>query len=409
MFRFIRSNFHIISFCSSAGFFTALGQTFLIAQFIPHVAREFAWTRTEISVIYSFATFFSSFWLSYLGKLLDRLSLVRFSLGTVAFLALGIFILGSAQGIVTVFLGFFLIRTFGQITLGMIATTTVSRIYGRLRGKVLALTGQGRSVGEGFFPIFVVNLIAWWGWRSGLTALGVFLMALMIPMSLILLPRFPKQPLYPENKKIDLNSRVEHTSWGWRYLWLEKKALFVMVINATIPFIFTGIFFQQAAIEAYKGWSSVLIGSAFISYSATKFISSFIWGALIDRYSARVMQLFQFVPLVASILVLIFFRSPLACFIYMGLLGSAMGLYALVRNSYWAEVYGLKILGEIKGMDSALLVLGTSIAPVFFSFLLDQGYQLTTIFYLMVLLSSLGAISYLFIFFAGKLSTYFKG
>ena len=59
----------------------------------------------------------------------------------------------------------------------------------------------------------------------------------------------------------------------------------------------------------------------------------------------------------------------------MGVLGFTVGIHTSIINAFWAEVYGVNYLGRIKGMDSTMIVLGTSIAPIFFSYVLDKGYN----------------------------------
>jgi hypothetical protein len=43
----------------------------------------------------------------------------------------------------------------------------------------------------------------------------------------------------------------------------------------------------------------------------------------------------------------------------------SLGGSATIRNAFYAEVYGPKNLGAIKGVDASVMVIATSLAPVF--------------------------------------------
>jgi MFS family permease len=162
----------------------------------------------------------------------------------------------------------------------------------------------------------------------------------------------------------------------WRELFFEeKKALIIMLGNMVLPFILTGIFIQQSDLAISRGWEIKDAAIAFIFFSFFQIIGNTIFGHLVDKFGA--FRLIQVTPI--SLFVGLFFLkmgSVLGVFyLAMGFLGFTVGIHTSIINAFWAEVYGTLYLGRIKGMDSTMIVLGTSLAPIFFSFVLDKGYS----------------------------------
>ena len=61
-----------------------------------------------------------------------------------------------------------------------------------------------------------------------------------------------------------------------------------------------------------------------------------------------------------------------------------------VGNALYAELYGTRHLGSIRGMVTTLIVFSTAIAPFVMGMCLDAGVSLSFILCCMVLVSGLG-------------------
>lgn len=373
--QLIRNNHYAIIFGFVTMFFVGLGQTFFIAQFNYHIIADLEISRTSLSFVYSLATFLASFNLSFIGSLLDRISLKKYLLMVVSLMTLGFIMLSNAYNSLTLFIAFYFIRGFGQVPLGMMATTTISRYYGQHRGKILMLISFGRSSSEGVLPLICVLLFSLYSWRESLIYFNLLLILFMIPIYFLFIPKLPKQEVYED--KNSLNQTAQ--DFSWKKAFELKWPIIVMIANAFVPFVMTALFFQQDTLAMLKGWEMSLMAKSFTMFSLIHIVGNFVWGPLIDRLSARRLQPFTLFPFLIGITLLYFFDSPFIVFIYMGLVGLSIGLGGMVRNTFWAEIYGTKVLGKIKGMDSNIIVIGTSIAPIFYSLLLDIGLSVEQI------------------------------
>jgi len=397
MLELIKKHWDICFFGFVITLSVGLGQTFFVAQFIPEIQKDLGLSRSQVSFVYSLATFIASFNLSYIGSLLDRISTLKYFFMVSTLLAIGLATLSLSQNLIFLFIGFYLLRGFGQVPLGLLINTTVTRYYGKNRGKLLTLVGLGRSCSEGILPIALISLIAIYGWRGSLGIFAIGFLVITVPLAIYFIPRFPTKAVYEENQLSQKKSK-QMSSWTWKEVFQKRWPIFIMLNNALIPFVLTGLFFQQGSIAEFKGWSMQQMAFSFSAFSIVHIMGSFIWGPLIDKYSAKNIQPFVLVPFLLGLIILLNIQISMGAYIYMGLVGLSIGISSMVRNTFWAEVYGVENLGQIKGKDSNILVIGTSIAPILYAWLLDQGMGVDQLLHLLIALTILGLFNYFIIY-----------
>ena len=214
-----------------------------------------------------------------------------------------------------------------------------------------------------------------------------------------MLLEIPTTPLYSENEKAYVKKEESEEVWNWMKVTRKKWPLFIMLTNALIPFILTGLFFQQDAIATYKNWDLAIMSYSFAAFSIVHILGNLYWGPLIDRVGAINILPIVMLPLIMGLVGLLFIPNEIMAYIYMGLNGLSVGSNALSKNALWAEIYGTKSLGSIKGMDTNIIVIGTSAAPIIYGYLLDNGLSTQELLWALIGLSLIGLINYLLIFF----------
>ena len=80
-----------------------------------------------------------------------------------------------------------------------------------------------------------------------------------------------------------------------------------------------------------------------------------------------------------SVVVLIFFKNTYSAFIFLGLIGISNGFANVLGSSTWAEIYGVKYIGSIKALTTALMVFSTAFGTALFGFLIDKGFSIEDI------------------------------
>ena len=157
-----------------------------------------------------------------------------------------------------------------------------------------------------------------------------------------------------------------------------------------MPWIATGVFVYQSFITESKEWGSFIIAQSFMIYSILSVITLLASGFLIDKFTSRKLLIFMNIPLLLSALVLIFFDIPLSAFVFLGLIGISNGLANVLGSSTWAEIYGVKYIGSIKALTTALMVFSTAFGTALFGLLIDRGFsieQIASVSFIYILIS----------------------
>ena len=66
-------------------------------------------------------------------------------------------------------------------------------------------------------------------------------------------------------------------------------------------------------------------------------------------------------------------------FLFLGLIGISNGLANVLGSSTWAEIYGVRYIGSIKALTTALMVFSTAFGTALFGFLIDKGFSIEQI------------------------------
>ena len=96
------------------------------------------------------------------------------------------------------------------------------------------------------------------------------------------------------------------------------------------------------------------------------------------------------IPLLVATLVLFYFDTSITSFIFLGLIGISNGLANVLGSSTWAEIYGVKYIGSIKALTTALMVFSTAFGTALFGLLIDRGFtieQIALVSFIYILIS----------------------
>ena len=156
-----------------------------------------------------------------------------------------------------------------------------------------------------------------------------------------------------------------------------------------MPWVATGVFIFQSFISESKGWGAFVIAQSFMVYSILSVITLLVSGFLIDKFTSRKLLIYMNIPLLVSALVLVFFDIPISAFLFLGLIGVSNGLANVLGSSTWAEIYGVRYIGSIKALTTALMVFSTAFGTALFGILIDRGFSIEQIALVTVIYISL--------------------
>tara|TARA_Y200000002_G_C22192668_1_gene459930 strand:+ start:82 stop:438 length:357 start_codon:yes stop_codon:yes gene_type:complete len=94
-------------------------------------------------------------------------------------------------------------------------------------------------------------------------------------------------------------------------------------------------------------------------------------------------------PLLLGLIILYFFDLSYSAYLFFGLLGVSNGLANVLGASTWAEIYGVRYLGGIRALTTALMVFSTAFGTALFGLLIDNGYTIDHIVLISIIYISL--------------------
>ena len=375
----VRSNFKIIIFGFVFTFFSSIGQSFFIGLFNSNIRQELNISNAEFGSIYGIATLCSSLALIWVGKKIDDLKLVNYSLLVVIFLSLAALFFSFVNGIILLAMGIFFLRLSGQGLMAHTASVSTSRFFNQSRGKALSYIWVGMSFGEFLLPIIIVYLLTFIYWRNlwqGFSLLIILLLPIFTYLTIKEISIFSR-----EKKNGDNNNKVIDSIKSWTRSEVLKDFKFYTILPAMLAssFIITGIVINQTFIIESKDWGKFAMAQSFMIYSILTVATLFFSGFLVDKFTSRKVFPLLNVPLLLSLIVLATFDYPYTAFVFMGLMGVSNGLTNVLMVSFWAEIYGVNYLGSIKALTGSLMVFSTALATAVFGILIDLGYSIENI------------------------------
>ncbi len=147
----------------------------------------------------------------------------------------------------------------------------------------------------------------------------------------------------------------------------------------SVPWIVTGVFVYQSFISESKLWDIYTIPKSFMIYSVTSILTLILSGFLVDKFTSRKLILFINIPLLIGLIVLYFFSQSFIAYVFFSLVGISNGLANVLGSSTWAEIYGVKFIGSIKALTSALMVFSTAFGTAIFGIFIDLGLSIEAI------------------------------
>jgi len=372
----ISINKKIIIFGFIFTFFSSFGQSFFLGLFNSPIRNELGITHGQFGNIYAMATIISSVLLIWVGKKIDEYQIFYYSFFVIILLFLSSLFFSFINSIFLLAIGIFLMRFSGQGLMSHTSTTTISRFFEKSRGKALSTIWFGLSSAEFILPVFVTYFFVIYSWRTVWQGIAVIII-LFLPIVIFNTIRSVKL----ESREKDQNPKINLKIKSWRRVEVIKDFRFYIVsLNMlAMPWVATGVFVYQSFITESKMWSIYTIPKAFMVYSITSIITLFFSGFLVDKFTSRKLIPLMNIPLLFAMLVLFYNEQEISAFIFLGLIGVSNGLANVLGSSTWAEIYGVKYIGSIKALTTALMVFSTAFGTALFGALIDRGYDIENI------------------------------
>jgi MFS family permease len=320
-----------------------------------------------------------------IGWLIDRAGLRRTTLCVVVLLGAAGVTVSLAHGIVTLTLGFLMLRTFGQGALTLIANNTLAMWFSRRLGLVSGLSGVGVSVAVAVMPILYLQLILDLGWRTAYRVLGVATCVVLVPLVTVFYRNRPEdvgqqldhgkdngdgdsaekptdmdKPRRRPRRELDLRAACRTRAY-----WIGTS------ISALWGMIGTAIFFTIVPIFQWQGLTETQAAASFTTLAVMMAIAQLVGGYLADRLPLNVLLAASAAGLLTGVLTLWSMNSWFAAHAYAAQFGASQGLLVSVGNTFWPRYFGRLHLGTIRSSVWTATVAGCSIGPFLMGLSMD--------------------------------------
>ncbi|WP_435090978.1 nitrate/nitrite transporter [Candidatus Pelagibacter bacterium nBUS_30] len=363
--------FKVILFGFIFTFFSSFGQSYFLGLFNSSIRDALSITHGQFGSIYASATLCSSLLLIWVGKKIDDVNIFKFAFFVTILLSFACFFFSKVSSVLLLFIAIFLMRFSGQGMMSHTASTTISRYFTRTRGRALSISWFGLSSAEFIMPVLMVYLLTFLDWQNLWLIFSVTVLIVLPIASFLLIKNLNLDSRESNDENIE---EIEIKQWKRREVIKDYRFYIISLNMLAMPWIFTGFAVFQSFVQTSKGWGPYVIAQSFMSYSIFSVLTLFLSGFLIDKFTSRKLLIYMNIPLLLSVIVLFFFDTPITAFVFLGLVGISNGFANILGSSTWAELYGVKYLGSIKALTTALMVFATAFGTALFGYLIDVGF-----------------------------------
>ncbi len=363
--------FKVILFGFIFTFFSSFGQSYFLGLFNSSIRDALSITHGQFGSIYASATLCSSLLLIWVGKKIDDVNIFKFAFFVTILLSFACFFFSKVSSVLLLFIAIFLMRFSGQGMMSHTASTTISRYFTRTRGRALSISWFGLSSAEFIMPVLMVYLLTFLDWQNLWLIFSLTVLIVLPIASFLLIKNLNLDSRESNDENIE---EIEIKQWKRREVIKDYRFYIISLNMLAMPWIFTGFAVFQSFVQTSKGWGPYVIAQSFMSYSILSVLTLFLSGFLIDKFTSRKLLIYMNIPLLLSVIVLFFFDTPITAFVFLGLVGISNGFANILGSSTWAELYGVKYLGSIKALTTALMVFATAFGTALFGYLIDMGF-----------------------------------
>ncbi|MDA9210235.1 MFS transporter [bacterium] len=363
--------FKVILFGFIFTFFSSFGQSYFLGLFNSSIREALSITHGQFGSIYASATLCSSLLLIWVGKKIDDVNIFKFAFFVTILLSFACFFFSRVTSVFLLFIAIFLMRFSGQGMMSHTASTTISRYFTKTRGRALSISWFGLSSAEFIMPVLMVYLLTIIDWQNLWLIFSISVLIILPIASFLLIKNLNLDSREASDENI---KHVEIKQWKRRDVLKDYRFYIISSNMLAMPWIFTGFAVFQSFVQTSKGWGPYVIAQSFMSYSIFSVLTLFLSGFLIDKFTSRKLLIYMNIPLLLSVIVLFLFDTPITAFLFLGLVGISNGFANILGSSTWAELYGVKYLGSIKALTTALMVFATAFGTALFGYLIDIGF-----------------------------------
>jgi MFS transporter, OFA family, oxalate/formate antiporter len=394
------------------GFLANVASSFALAStlsiFLKPLTAELGISRGVFSLLRSGEGIIGACLAPLVGALVDRYGGRWLMAVGAAIAAAGFLCLGYIEN----FVQFAAIRltlvTLGDVLMGyMVVNVVVAQWFVQRRGRAFAFTSMGVGFAKVCMPILAAWLLVSLGWRQTWMVFGFLTVALLVLPALLVVRRSPEElgllpdgasellvdresgsPLKKASKEFSEND--PNTVWT-RTEAAHTSAFWLLVITFGISSVgVTGLNLHVYSYVTDLGHSPVVAATVMSVIASMQLASPLAWGLLAERIDARYAAMLRFVVQGVGLGVAILTGNLVCLYAGFFIYGIGLGGNMVLPDILWANYFGRRSLGKIRGMGLLISQVLAAAGPPFFGFLFDitGGYGLSFALFGVALMTS---------------------
>jgi len=359
-----------------AGFSRQGGAVSTLTIFVEPMTRHFGWSRTAISGAVSLGGVLAALTAPALGRLLDRRGARAVLCWAILLTGLANLALSTTGSLLTFYVLFCVARTnfAGPFDLGIYGA--VNNWFVARRTLTTAIATLAQMLGLVLLPLIAEFGIAHGGWRAGWLAVGSAVLAVGFVPTWLLLVGTPEDIGLMPDRHIALASTAGGPTAEpsfTRAEALRTPAFWCLLLFTLLTFpVQAGVSLHQAPFLIERGLSPVIAAGVVSTFSLLSSVTSLAFGffprSLPVRYALALIALLQCL----GVLVLLGVHAPPQAYLGAAIFGAGIGGLMTMLPLAWANYYGRRSYGAIRGLALTGQVLAQAAGPLLSGVLRDR-------------------------------------
>lgn len=361
--------------------------------------REFGWSKTTISVAYSFNRAESGLLGPVQGWALDRFGSRTVMRVGVVVLSLGFVAFSRIQTPVQFVAAFFVMAIGAGLSGFLTITTETVRWFERKRARALAIGGMGFAVGGLAVP-GVVWLLRTIGWRETALASAVVILVVAFPLTSLFGDRpadhgehvdgIDRATLPPDRFRAAGVSDIHFTAAEA----LRTRAFWMISLGHASALLVVGSVIAHLPLFLTTEQGFELQEASYVAASLTllQLVGTLTGGAVGDRVNKRLLASVAMLGHMSGLLLLTFATERWMVWMFVILHGLAWGVRGPLMQALRADYFGSTSFGQIMGISSMILMFGIVGGPLLAGLLADLTGSYRWGFTILALLAGSGLI-----------------
>ncbi|HWV80783.1 MAG TPA: MFS transporter [Hyphomicrobiaceae bacterium] len=348
-----------------------------LSVFVGPMTAEFGWSRTEISGAVSLGGILAAITSPMLGSFLDRKGPRTILLMAVLTTGITILLLSQIGNLAAFYLLFCIARMnfagpFDLGTLGAVVNWFVAR-----RPLAFAMAMVGQTVGLTVMPLIAFGAMAHGGWRAGWIAVGLTVLAVgFLPTWLFMVGRPEELDLAPDQAEAGTATKpaeaaeiepsfTRSEALATSTFWL--LAIFTMLVWP----VQAGVSLHQAVHFTERGMSLSAAVTGVTIFSVSSGVAALLLGLILRRIGVRIGLILAACGMAIGALFIENVSKPSDVVLAGCIFGSSLGALHTCLPVAWADYFGRRNFGAIRGIALTIQVTAQAAGPLLSGVLRD--------------------------------------